>query len=34
MGRVLETYPDKCGGVGIVLLKTPGSTMKRQVTKF
>ena len=33
MGRVLETYPDKHGVVGTVLLKTPGSTMKKPIAK-
>ena len=34
MGKVLETYPDKNGKVRIVLLKTPGSTMKRPIAKL
>ena len=34
MGRVLETYPDKHGKVGTVLLKTSGSTIKRPIAKL
>ena len=34
MERVLETYLDKHGKVGTVLLKTSGSTMKRPIAKL
>ena len=34
MGRVLETYPDKHSKVIPVLLKTPGSTVKRPIAKI
>ena len=34
MGRVLETYTDEHGIVGTVLLKAPGSTMKRPTAKL
>ena len=34
MKTVLETYPDKHDVVRTVLLKTPGSTMKRPIAKL